>query len=70
MDRRLEFLFHKKVSEIVGFLRVRGCFEGEGVFLGNPKDYRWEDWGTLGNFCFPSAPIPSAVVVWEWVLGT
>ena len=24
-------------------------YQGEGVFLGNPKDSVWEDWGTLGN---------------------
>ncbi len=23
--------------------------QGEGVFLGNPKDVVWEDWGTLGK---------------------
>ena len=28
---------------VVGFLRV------PGVFLGNPKDSVWEDWGTLGK---------------------
>ena len=25
-----------------------GCSRG-GVFLGNPEDSVWEDWGTLGN---------------------
>ena len=23
--------------------------QGEGVFLGKPKDSVWEDWGTLGK---------------------
>ena len=23
--------------------------QGEGVFLGNPKDSVWEDWGTFGK---------------------
>ena len=23
--------------------------QGEGVFLGNPEDCVWEDWGTLGK---------------------
>ena len=31
-----------------GFLRSGGV-EGERVFLGNPEDSVWEDWGTLGN---------------------
>ena len=26
-----------------------GGVQGEGVFLGNPKDSVWEDWGALGN---------------------
>ena len=26
-----------------------GGVQGEGVFLGNPRDSVWEDWGTLGN---------------------
>ena len=26
-----------------------GGVQGEGVFLGNPKDSVWEDWGSLGN---------------------
>ena len=30
----------------VGFLRVPGCFTGEGVFLQNLKDSVWKDWGT------------------------
>ena len=39
-----------------GMLRTHGActpnnhrVQGEGVFLGNPKDSVWEDWGTLGN---------------------
>ena len=28
---------------------LRGGVQGEGVFLGNPKDSVWEDWGTVGN---------------------
>ena len=31
----------------IGFLW--GGVQGEGVFLGNPKDSVWEDWGTLGK---------------------
>ena len=43
----------RRISEpstvwLKGFLRVPGCSRG-GVFLGNPKDSVWEDWGTLGN---------------------
>ena len=35
-------------NEIVGFLRVPGVEPREGgVFLGNPKDSRWEDLGNL-----------------------
>ena len=31
-----------------------GWYEkGEGMFLGNPKDSVWEDWGTLGNIREP-----------------
>ena len=30
-------------------LKGPGGVQGEGVFLGNPKDSVWEDWGTLGN---------------------
>ena len=30
-------------------LKVGGGILAEGVFLGNPKDSVWEDWGTLGN---------------------
>ena len=26
-----------------------GVSKGEGVFLGNPEDSVWEDWGTLGK---------------------
>ena len=26
-----------------------GVFKGRGVFLNNPKDSVWEDWGTLQN---------------------
>ena len=26
-----------------------GVVQGEGLFLGNPKDSVWEDWGTLGK---------------------
>ena len=28
---------------------LKGGVQGEGVFLGNPKDSVWEGWGTLGN---------------------
>ena len=35
------------ISIIIGFLRG-GC-PREGVFLGNPEDSVWEDWGTLGK---------------------
>ena len=30
---------------VVGFLRGK-VVQGEGVFLGNPKDSVWEDWGS------------------------
>ena len=30
-------------------LKGPGGGQGEGVFLGNPEDSVWEDWGTLGN---------------------
>ena len=39
----------KKQYTIIGFLRVPGCLRGGGVFLGNPEDSVWEDWGTLGK---------------------
>ena len=32
-------------SWFIGFLRVPGWNEGEGVFLGNPEDSVWEDGG-------------------------
>ncbi len=36
-------------------LKGPGGVQGEGVFLVNPKDSVWEDWGTLGN-PFPWTP--------------
>ena len=38
-----------KQKGLVGFLRVPGVVQGEGVFLGNPKDSVWDDWGNLGE---------------------
>ena len=28
---------------------LKGGVQGEGVFLGKPKDSVWEDWGILGK---------------------
>ena len=39
-------------EQVIGFLRVPGVSKGR-VFLGNPKDSVWEDWGTLGNIREP-----------------
>ena len=36
------------VTRCVGWvLKGPGVFKERGVFLGNPKDSVWEDWGTL-----------------------
>ena len=35
---------HGKV--IIGFLKRGGVSKGRGVFLGNPEDSVWEDWGS------------------------
>ena len=52
-------LYHWVISAQLSFQSFRpnsfvvfdqaGRVRGEGVFLGNPKDSDWEDWGTLGN---------------------
>ena len=49
LDEVIPVLRDLRNEKFVGFLRVPGWNQGEGVFLGNPKDSVWEDWGTLGN---------------------
>ena len=42
------FLFDALCS-IPVVLKGPGVVQGKGVFLGNPEDSVWEDWGTLGK---------------------
>ena len=48
------FVSEVRESQRFGVIDVRvlkgpGGVQGEGVFLGNPEDSVWEDWGTLGK---------------------
>ena len=51
LKERARTKIHEKIVALalfVGFLRGGGV-QGEGVFLGKPKDSGREDWGTLGK---------------------
>ena len=46
------------------FYRVlKGGVQGEGVFLGNPEDSVWEDWGTLGKIWVITTPGPLRILL-------
>ena len=44
-------------------LKGPGVVQGEGVFLGNPKDSVWEDWGTLGKIRGITTPGPLRILL-------
>ena len=46
------------------FQHRKGQSKGEWVFLGNPKDSVWEDWGTLGKIFRESPPHPPETESW------
>ena len=51
-------------------LKGPGGVQGEGVFLGNPKDSVREDWGTLGNIREPPplgpSPLNNPIIGAKW----
>ena len=46
-SQHCETYFFPCVDMISRILKGGGGVQGEGVFLGNPKDSVWEDWGFL-----------------------
>ena len=56
MDGHFSLIYH-----LVGFLSGE-CSRG-GVFLTNPKDSVWKDWGTLGKIRGITTPLKNSIII-------